>query len=518
MKTIQKNKIHQKAIGSYTNNEYSITELAILSDSVISLGASLAIGLLIVTPAIMAVIAIFKQDIDFTMNLYIPMVKHLAFPFACSIILIVYIISIIRLKANKVSIIKIFQQNPTFVIFFIAVVLIIISQFYNGLDYAIFGTSSITLGESFGMEIGYFIFVLFGASQVKEEKHKRNLLRIQCVVSCILVDAAFILWHTQVYSEFFSDWEPRFSSIFSNTNYYGYYLAISVPITAAEFVYESKKFWKFFVGLAFVLNTVAMSLNNTLGAWVAASVSILFIIIAHFIIEKKYNWQTLVIIPAFVICLFIPSNLEGTFSENFSSLFEDVSKVAQGGIEADDAGSGRWLIWKESMEIVYDNSLLGIGFEGVRQRSYVGPPYNIRPHNEYIQYALFHGVPMAFLYFIGCFAVFIRALRKKDSLDGATLVCLSGALGYLVSAFFGMTVFGTAYFLFIFLGMGYVRDTDEDLSSKAENGISKNMFILIILLLMIVAVLLTILFSQRGNGYYKDGIQNLPIVSENIFY
>ena len=88
---------------------------------------------------------------------------------------------------------------------------------------------------------------------------------------------------------------------------------------------------------------------------------------------------------------------------------------------------------------------------------YEGPPYNIRPHNEFMQYALFHGIPAAILYFVGCLGVFIRALRKKVYLDGASLVCLSAAFGYLVSSFFGLTLYTTAYFLFMFLGMGYVK-------------------------------------------------------------
>ena len=502
---------------TYTNaNDYkTLKEIGLISDSITSFVASVAMGILLIIPALMAIIAMFKQNIDFTMNLYIPMIKHLAFPFACAIVFLIYIIYIIRLWVNKVSIKEVLLENPTFIIFFFVSALIIISQFYNGIEYAILGTSAVTLGESFGMEIGYFVFILFGATQVKVESHKRNLLRIHCFISCVLVDAAFILWHTQVESTFFSDWTPRFSSIFSNTNYYGYYLVTAIPIAAAEFVYEKKKLWKIFSIAAFISNTVALSFNNSFGSWIGAFIAIIFIVIAYLIIEKKINWQTLILIPIFAICIFIPSYSNGTFGNNFSTLYDDVSKISQGGSEADNAGSGRWVIWKESMEIVYDNSFLGIGFEGVRQRGYSGPPYNIRPHNEFIQYAMFHGIPMVFFYFVGCLAIFIRALRKKDKLNGAIIVSLAGALGYLVGSFFGLTLFATGYFLFIFLGMGYVNDTSDSKADKKANTLLHLIHGMIIVGLIIISILLTVIFSIKGKGYYTNGIQNYPVESSS---
>ena len=176
----------------------------------------------------------------------------------------------------------------------------------------------------------YFVFILFGATQIKIESHKRFLLRAQMIFSCILVIAAFVLWHSQVESSFFSDWTPRFSSVFSNINYYGYYLAVAVPIAGAAFIYESELVWKAVAGISFVANTIALSLDDTLGAWVGAFLAVLFIIIAHLIIEKKVNWQALALIPVFMICLYLPGHIEGSFEDSLSSLTSDVSNVIMG--------------------------------------------------------------------------------------------------------------------------------------------------------------------------------------------
>ena len=424
----------------------------------ISLIAMLAMGVLIIAPALMAILSMIVRSIDFTMNIYLSLIKKVAFPFACSIVFLLYIMIIYNWIKKKRGVKRILIENPLLIVLLLIVILIMISQFYNGIEYALSGFCAKSLGETFGMELCYFLFVLTGAAQIRVEDHKRILLRVHIISSVVLVIAAFVLWSTQIESTFFSDWTPRFSSIFSNTNYYGYYLSVSVPITAATYVYESNKVWKAIAWFAFIANTIALSLNNTLGAWLGVAIALLFIVVAHFIIEKKLNIHALIILPVFMLFLYVPASTMGTFESNFSTLSGDISKIMEGGPEADGAGSGRWMIWNASLDIVKENKLLGIGFEGVKYREYVGPPYNIRPHNELIQYAMFHGIPVAVLYFIGCLGMYIRALRKKKVLDGATLVCLAGALGYLISSFFGLTLFSTAYFLFVFLGMGYAHE------------------------------------------------------------
>ena len=46
-----------------------------------------------------------------------------------------------------------------------------------------------------------------------------------------------------------------------------------------------------------------------------------------------------------------------------------------------------------------------------------------------------------------------RGLKHRHEIDNITLTCLVAYFSYLVSAFFGNTMFYTAPYLFIFLGM-----------------------------------------------------------------
>ena len=441
----------------------SNTIVAHITDSDVSVLATAAMMLFILAPGIMALMAMCMRSIDFTMVVYLRMIKNWIFPCACSMILVIYVTDILRIKLAGERLSDHIRKNPVWAIFAGAVFLMINSQLYNGLFYAIMGYSSAALGETFGMEVGYFVFILYGAAKISRESHKKLIFRSHIIVSLILVAVAFVLWNTQIESNFFYDWSPRFSSIFSNINYYGYYLAVSIPIAGAAFVCEEKKSWKAAALISFIINTIALSINDTFGSWFGAAFGVLFIAITHHILEKKANRQALVLIPIFILFLFIPGHVIGNFETNFSELFGDVSRIVNGDIDG-SLGSGRMDILIESSKIVGENWTLGIGFEGVEYLEYEGAPYNTRPHNEFLQYALFHGVLMAVLYFAGCLGVFIRALLKKEKLSAATLVSLCGAFGYLVSSFFGITVFSTTVYLFIFLGMGYVRDAAEPVS------------------------------------------------------
>ncbi|MCR5098300.1 MAG: hypothetical protein K6B14_05055, partial [Lachnospiraceae bacterium] len=105
-------------------------------------------------------------------------------------------------------------------------------------------------------------------------------------------------------------------------------------------------------------------------------------------------------------------------------------------------------------ELINNNPVFGLGMEGIRARGYWVYVGNARPHNEFLQYALFYGIPAGVLYFSGCLSAFLHDLKYKNELDGITVTFLVVAFGYLVSSFFGLTLYSTAPYLFITLGLG----------------------------------------------------------------
>ena len=430
------------------------------SDITISKLATAAITIALAFPGVVAILAMFNKTKDYSLSWHMLATQSYILPELCVIAFIIYIIIFLRAKKQNASLKDILKKNPLIIIFSILVIWMFVSQVYNGLGYALKGYSVISLGETFDMEIAYFIFVLFCGTQVKVEKHKIFLMRVHMLISLLLVVGGFVLWKNVFDFELIHVRPDGFVSIFGNTNHYGYYLALTIPLAGSAFLIEKKMAWKILAVFTFVANTIALSLNDTMGSWIGGAFAVVFIVIVQYLVNKKVNVKAVILIPVFAICLIVPSLLAGRFEENFSTLFSDVGKIAAGDEEAIAAGSYRWAEWTSSCEVIGENKLFGIGFEGPEYRKdiYI---YNARPHNEFIEYTLFYGIPVGVLYFVGCLGFFIRALKKKKHMDGATLACLTAAFGYLVSSFFGVTVFSTAMFLFMFLGMGYVHDKDE---------------------------------------------------------
>ena len=324
--------------------------------------------------------------------------------------------------------------------------------------------------ESFLLHIEYFLSFLMMGVFLREQRLKLWLLRGLTAVSLFLVPCAFYLWRNLQASPVYYDWRPSVACIWSNPNYYGYFLTVFVSLSAALFAGAESRGWRAFYAAALVANSVTLCYNDTLGAWIGALCGCLFVVAAYRLRDGRWNRWSLAALGLFLLSMCAVGLANGRLFANVSGLSRDVGLVLTqpDSAAAQGTGSGRWIIWRRCVELIRQYPLFGIGFEGVyvrNLREFMGAHY--RPHNEYMQYALFYGIPGGALYLAGCASIYIRALRRRAVLDNVTLAALTAAFGYLCGAFFGLTVYNTAPYLFIMLGLGYVQaaETTETVES-----------------------------------------------------
>ena len=435
---------------------------------------------------IVSLLAMIHRSIDYTVFSIHPMIYPHAYRLSLSFSICAIIIYFRKNRSNSLRI------DPIIAAFGIVAIWIFVSSFATG-SYDYFFHAQEVRGESAVIQASYFVILFPSAAIITDETKKNWLLRIILLLSIVLIIAAFVLWRTQTTSEYFLDWQPSFTSIYANTNYYGYMLSMLVPLSAAQFVGERSSFWRLLSLSLLVLNTFALVITNTMGAWVACFFSMVFLIIARKIIDKKIHYNTIIVSVVFLVCfvfaaqassslherfgstltqedLKIASSYEivinisandnfenGPVRDNFYNLFKDISEIMSGSDNSDNAGSGRWSLWKNAIKYIGEYPLFGIGFEGVLARELWSSMRSPRPHNEYLQYALFYGIPAGIAFFTGCFLVFLRAIKQKSTISTATLSALTGAFGYLVSASFGISLFYITPFMFMLLGMGCAR-------------------------------------------------------------
>lgn len=73
-----------------------------------------------------------------------------------------------------------------------------------------------------------------------------------------------------------------------------------------------------------------------------------------------------------------------------------------------------------------------------------------RPHNEYLQYAVYFGIPGVLMYLTALVSLFVRCVRDVKRLSSACLVLGCMVFSYCASAFVGNSMYyTTVYFVMI---------------------------------------------------------------------
>ena len=410
------------------------------------------------TPLLMVIASIINKDILlYPYKTYYFIAIVIAIPLA-----IIDTILVITSKAagllitrkGKLSLSSIFRNNPTMVLFLLCCIGIVASSLWNQ-NWSVSATGDLYRSESLLTVLSYFLVFYLMSVFVTDESDKQKIAFITAIVSAVVSIHAIIVQIVESGIPAYKALDPDCSSVFFHFNHYGYYLAIHIMISAGLCIHSRSKVIRIISGIIMCLNTIVLNLNDTFGAWFG----VFFAWILLFVIDcvcRRNRKQTVIVFAVFltatvVSCLITP-NLINSIRQFFT---DDVHGVVID--ENISTGSSRWQMWKIALQCIREKPIFGWGNEGIDDIIYetIGQS---RPHNEYLQYAAFYGLPTGICYFAGCLFVFLRALKERSSLSGTRIVCLTAAFAYLVSAFFGNTMFYTTPFLFILLGLSCKDD------------------------------------------------------------
>lgn len=310
---------------------------------------------------------------------------------------------------------------------------------------------------SYASYVGFFYL----ASQVLVAAHRRLVLAVTlCSVVATCVVALAIVVFPDLRREVWPDVPDQVVAYFHQFNHYGYLLAVGAAIAAAGFHLARGRWLRVALLAALGLIGFTLNLNGTLGAFVALIAGYAVFVVWTGVTTR--TWPRAALGPITVVgAVTIAAGIlgRGLFAD-LLSLGGDVSSIAAGSEGAASAGTGRWGLWVTTTEQIRLQPWLGHGIEGIAELLPVGFG---RPHNEYLQYAVFFGVPALLVYLAAIGIVFVRFQRRVGQLDPATVCAAVAAVTYLVSAVFGNTMYYTAPLLFMMLGLvwGGVRLSGE---------------------------------------------------------
>ena len=290
-----------------------------------------------------------------------------------------------------------------------------------------------------------------GLTLASDSKRLKRVVHIFLLVATILAILALMNNHiTEMLCENEMTDCPAYTSVFFNTNHYAYYILISILICAYTFLYSKNNFEKVIASGLLILFVNLLVLNDTMGSYLAALLTLIFTIVWSFInheTDKKGPFELLLL---FLVATLITCFYTDNVLRNFVSMFSDfsfLSKYLLGDesllLEASAAGSGRGELWLQGIDIIKQHPILGVGPQNI----------GIDVHNLFIQIAMYIGIPGLLIYIAFLISGVLRLIHNRK---GISLIVKASAfivVGYLISSFFGVVVFYTEPYFYIVLGV-----------------------------------------------------------------
>lgn len=302
------------------------------------------------------------------------------------------------------------------------------------------------MGESIYEFMRHPFTYFFCGMFVLSEKPRKLLMYI-FTVSAMILNGASMIDKWVVANKCFTGLKG--SAIFNNTNHYGYYLAIVVICAALLFIYEDRAVFKTFHAANMALGMAAMISTASLGPYVAVIFTLISFAVYCFKCERKrLKWVIIALGIIIAINLMMSMLVESFVSSMIRTVF-DLGNIISDPSGSDDAGSGRWELWKQAVSDISRRPLLGWGIEGYE----VGGT----AHCEPLQYAVNFGIPVTVLHAAAIAVVMVETFIKKKKLSKMTLLCFCCTFSYIISAMFGVAIFYTTPFFYIFLGLTYAE-------------------------------------------------------------
>ncbi len=340
------------------------------------------------------------------------------------------------------------KQYPEVLFLFLMAVWILIATFANpdaGKVFSIVRPNNF-LQEGTMYYLGYFLAFIF-AFYLKDQSIYKRILIAFLISSIFGAITTFIDPAGQFFLASHNNTCWAFTMM--NSNHYGYFLTLAIGASATLYLTEKQNGMKIFAGLTFLLNTIVLFFNDTLGCLLAVLITLILVPVIFAIKNKKFDWQTILPLGIFVslsfiitpLAKFFPTSTYKSLAGQIAGLIKEIFSIAEAPLseEASHAGTDRWSLWLKAFAGIKENLLFGTG------------DVVFKPHNEYLQHAYNFGVLALVFYLASLVIILVKTLKNLRFLSDITLVFESAVITYLISAIFGNTMPHTfPYFLVIF--------------------------------------------------------------------
>ncbi len=360
-----------------------------------------------------------------------------------------------------------FHVRAASALFILLGIWILISSAYNGFDaYSLRGEYTgnyyTYMNESM-FSYFYYIFLFICCSCVSAEKRRMAVIHTIIAVTSVLSFISIIGFYTEDLGIF--EIISQTNSAYNNSNHFAYVLTVTILLCAVLFLKEENSRRIAGYAISFMLNMTMLVLNDTLGAFLAVIIGL--ICIGAFSVSKENRYRLGIAVSVLFLLFIGLEFVGGHVISNITGLIRDVITLFTAPAEdiPQNIGSSRVFLLKTVFGYMKQRPIswiFGFGIEGYGNQLLIDNyEFENRVHNEFVEYLSVFGLPALISYIGGCVTVFWHGIKHRRALSAGVAAALAAAFGYLVSSFFGVTVFYTVPYVFILLGFGYKSLTES---------------------------------------------------------
>lgn len=240
----------------------------------------------------------------------------------------------------------------------------------------------------------------------------------------------------------------------NNPNFFASNILISLCLTLGFFIDSDDKLYKVLYGMLIIILMFGLVISNCRSCIVGLFFVVIYILV-YCIKNKKYIDVGIIISLLALTFLYMHFNGLTTLVHYLNGTKNETINLAKGKYNA-TYGAKRLGVWKYSLMVAPHYFLHGAGidnfafaFGGVPLR--VGTYMFDKAHNEYIQLLITQGLFALISYLSLISIVLFNGI--KNSFRNKEIYLILPVIGYLIQAFFNISVIDVAPFFYISLGL-----------------------------------------------------------------
>ena len=313
----------------------------------------------------------------------------------------------------------------------------------------------------------YFAICFFICFKIKDTKTRQNIIFLT-IFSCFI--CCFISFLDPFRKSYFHSIGNMWSSIFTNSNHFSYFLSIAMGLIASQFCFckDTKRSILWGILLAFISFCTFMA--DTLGALLAILITYICLPIVFKICGKKVTIKHFIPLIIFVAMSFIaiplakPFNSTYTnFAKQIANMFKEIFSIFKAPTSSSNekAGTNRWGLWLEALQVIKNYTFTGNG------------DVIHKPHNEFLELASDFGI-FALLSYLACLVIIlIKAIKNRKKLSNFAIILLVSILCYVINSLFGNIMSNTFPFYLMLIAFCIREINNEENNLNTQGNIEK---------------------------------------------